>query len=288
MILQKEISEKAAKSGVNKSTIDKDWVLGHFLDAIYSVSELRKKLVFKGGTCIKKCYIPDYRFSEDLDFTCTDEKFGLTDNHLNEICNLVNERSGALTHIQSLKELKHKNKRTGFEAVIKFWGADHRKNDVPPSPERWLTKIKIEVILYEKVIFPLESKRVNHDYSDSLSENAKAIPSYSINEILSEKMRSLIQRSYTAPRDYYDIWFLSNHFTDLDYKVIVNAFHEKMRYKGLEFTGIEQFLNEESNTILKKSWKNSLGHQISQDKLPEFNEVKSDLEKWFAELFKKK
>ena len=78
MILQKEIAEKVTKSEVTKSTIDKDWVLGHFLDAIFSISELREKLVFKGGTCIKKCYIPDYRFSEDLDFTCTDEKFELT------------------------------------------------------------------------------------------------------------------------------------------------------------------------------------------------------------------
>jgi len=27
------------------------------------------KWVFKGGTCLKKCYIETYRFSEDLDFT---------------------------------------------------------------------------------------------------------------------------------------------------------------------------------------------------------------------------
>ena len=24
-----------------------------------------------GGTCLRKCYFPDYRFSEDLDFTAT-------------------------------------------------------------------------------------------------------------------------------------------------------------------------------------------------------------------------
>ena len=28
--------------------------------------------VFKGGTCIKKCYFETYRFSEDLDFTLQD------------------------------------------------------------------------------------------------------------------------------------------------------------------------------------------------------------------------
>jgi len=34
---------------IPSSTIDKNWVLGHFLDAIYSLPELRQKLVFKGG-----------------------------------------------------------------------------------------------------------------------------------------------------------------------------------------------------------------------------------------------
>jgi hypothetical protein len=30
---------------------------------------LSNQWVFKGGTCLKKCYIETYRFSEDLDFT---------------------------------------------------------------------------------------------------------------------------------------------------------------------------------------------------------------------------
>jgi hypothetical protein len=34
---------------------------------------LRDRLAFKGGTAIKKIYEPDYRFSEDLDFTQLDD-----------------------------------------------------------------------------------------------------------------------------------------------------------------------------------------------------------------------
>ena len=41
MILKKEIEEISAQKGVAKSTIDKDWVLGHFIDAIISISECR-------------------------------------------------------------------------------------------------------------------------------------------------------------------------------------------------------------------------------------------------------
>lgn len=70
MILKKEIEKIAEAQGVLKSTVDKDWVLGHFIDGIYAIPELREVLIFKGGTCLRKCYFPNYRFSEDLDFSC--------------------------------------------------------------------------------------------------------------------------------------------------------------------------------------------------------------------------
>jgi predicted nucleotidyltransferase component of viral defense system len=77
MILQKEIVTIAEQVGVTKSVIDKDWVLGHFIAAMYAVTEIKENLIFKGGTCLRKCWFPDYRFSEDLDFTSIDEHFDL-------------------------------------------------------------------------------------------------------------------------------------------------------------------------------------------------------------------
>jgi predicted nucleotidyltransferase component of viral defense system len=74
MIRKKEIETKAEEQYIPKSTIDKDWVLGHFIDAIFSIPECKENLIFKGGTCLRKCYFPNYRFSEDLDFTCTNPK----------------------------------------------------------------------------------------------------------------------------------------------------------------------------------------------------------------------
>jgi predicted nucleotidyltransferase component of viral defense system len=83
MILKKEIEKIAEAHGVLKSTVDKDWVLGHFIDGIYATPELRETLIFKGGTYLRKCYFPNYRFSEDLDFTCINPKFELTKCILN-------------------------------------------------------------------------------------------------------------------------------------------------------------------------------------------------------------
>ncbi len=68
MLAQNELREKSALWGVPVETVDKDWVLGHVLRGIFSL-ELGPKFVFKGGTCLRKAYFADYRFSEDLDFT---------------------------------------------------------------------------------------------------------------------------------------------------------------------------------------------------------------------------
>jgi len=63
MIKKNEINKIAQALNVRTSTVDKDWVLGHFIDAIYSTPECRSNLIFKGGTCLKKCRFADYRFS---------------------------------------------------------------------------------------------------------------------------------------------------------------------------------------------------------------------------------
>ena len=227
MILKKEIEKKAIDYGVSRSTVDKDWVLGHFIDAIFSIEKCREELVFKGGTCLRKCYIHNYRFSEDLDFTAIRPNFVLDDQLLTQIVDIVNSRTEIPLHIEKLSVLKHKDKTTGYAAIIKFWGADHARDQAPPAPERWTTSIKIEIIQYEKVMFPAVNRPVYHDYSDGLSTATKEIPCYDIKEVLSEKVRALIQRSYTAPRDYFDIWYLSHNFRDLDWKEITAAFYEK-------------------------------------------------------------
>jgi Nucleotidyl transferase AbiEii toxin, Type IV TA system len=49
--------------------VEKDHVLGWLLAGIYSRAEFTENWVFKGGTCLKKCFFETDRFSEDLDVT---------------------------------------------------------------------------------------------------------------------------------------------------------------------------------------------------------------------------
>ena len=69
MIKANEISRKANKEGVRPQQIEKDYIISWILWGIYNHDLLNDALIFKGGTCLKKIHIEDYRYSEDMDFT---------------------------------------------------------------------------------------------------------------------------------------------------------------------------------------------------------------------------
>ena len=71
MIRDAEIRRLARMAGVEPRIMELDYALGWALRGIADHPDLARRLVFKGGTCLRKCYFGDYRFSEDLDFTAT-------------------------------------------------------------------------------------------------------------------------------------------------------------------------------------------------------------------------
>ena len=78
MIDKSEIMEFSREFGLRANVIEKYYVLGWVLAGIFNHIEIGPNWVFKGGTCLKKCYFETYRFSEDLDFTLTES------NHLDQ------------------------------------------------------------------------------------------------------------------------------------------------------------------------------------------------------------
>lgn len=69
MISKAAILERASEWQLTPGVVEKDYVLGWLLAGIALGSDLGTTWVFKGGTCLKKCVLETYRFSEDLDFT---------------------------------------------------------------------------------------------------------------------------------------------------------------------------------------------------------------------------
>ena len=69
MIDRIALQDRAREWQLSEEVVEKDYVLGWMLWGIGTHPVLGEQWIFKGGTCLKKCYVETYRFSEDLDFT---------------------------------------------------------------------------------------------------------------------------------------------------------------------------------------------------------------------------
>lgn len=69
MISQREVQRLAFELRMPEQAIERDYVLTWVLSQIARHPTLGTQAVLKGGTAIKKLYLPEWRYSEDLDFT---------------------------------------------------------------------------------------------------------------------------------------------------------------------------------------------------------------------------
>ena len=69
MISSAEIRRVAGAQQLDPMLIERDYVLGCYLHYLVGDPIVKVSWVLRGGTCLRKCYFPHYRFSEDLDFT---------------------------------------------------------------------------------------------------------------------------------------------------------------------------------------------------------------------------
>jgi predicted nucleotidyltransferase component of viral defense system len=151
-------------------------------------------------------------------------------------------------------------------------GANHSKNQRPLPPHRWHSKIKLEVSTDEKVFLPGVCLDIIHPYSDFLS-GAKQVQCYTIDEIVAEKLRALKQRSYTAPRDFYDLFHLTKDFTKEDWQSIVPIFKQKMADKNLTYKSPEDIIDDTKIANAIRAWRSSIAHQINTNMMPESSEI---------------
>lgn len=95
---------------------------------------------------------------------------------------------------------------------------------------------------------------------------AQNVPKSTIDKdwVLAEKLRALIQRSYTVLSDFYDICYLYKNQKSMDWSEIKSVFHEKMKFKNIEFKGTHQMLNDTTDKRVKATRQNSLSDQIPE------------------------
>lgn len=257
MIPQAEISKLAFRQGMSDKVIEKDYVITWILLALAD-SSLKDFLAFKGGTALKKIYFPDYRYSEDLDFTLRKEIANA------ELLALLNETLETLAKEQGFQfdipAEKNEARTDSLTAYVNFVGPLQARLDS--------RSIKLDFTLSEKLIFPIEAKDIHSPYSDAVQ---KSFATYSLEEILVEKLCAIIGR--TEPRDIYDVNYLFG-VSDIDFHKIPDAFREKAEFKGINPARLRGSLNDKKDKY-ERMWGTRLEHQIKEP--PHLAEVLREL-----------
>lgn len=274
MIPAQELKSIAKKLNISQpQSIEKDWILGHILNAVYLNPLLSKGLVFKGGTCLRKCWFKDYRFSGDLDFTIIEPSLANKNTlfqELTKVCQAVEQVGIACENVE-IEQTRDEYGEEAFLAKIPFAAI--------LTPPRILPKIRLDMTRYEIVLLPIARKTIIHPYSDA-NEVTATVHSYSLEEILAEKMRTMLQRVY--PRDVYDVGTLLADKT-INFMITREIFVRKCQFKKVKFTGIGDFFQGTKLASTKKAWQASLVHLVSP--LPRFETVMQTIQERLSDLF---
>ena len=273
MISRADIDDRVRRWQLREDVVEKDYVLGWVLWGIGTEPQLRDTWVFKGGTCLKKCFIETYRFSEDLDFTMLENGPIEPDEVLEAISGVldrVNQESGIDF---ALREPVCRKRPSSRSAEVRVYYRGPRNT---PGP----TRIKFDLTKDELVVRPPVLRTINHDYPDTLPAPGQ-VRCYSFEEVFAEKLRAMGERS--RPRDLYDI---VNLFRRPDFRrhpaLVLDVLRQKSQAKAIPVPSAESIQASPMFEELKSEWENMLAHQLRA--LPDFDHFWAEVPHIFAWL----
>ncbi len=268
-MIRKEIIDLiASRTKITKrDLIEKDLILHRLLVELTSNKHFAENYAFKGGTCLMKCYLGYYRFSEDLDFTYINqeefdkksekqkrrilsEKISLILKILEGISNKIGLDFKAAKGNLRYVEFGGSNKQTTF----KLWYA--------PEGQTEEAFIKIQINFIEKLEYSIIEKHADNiffgKYGDfelafllpEDSEWVLKIPilkCYDIREILLEKVRAILTRKGIKERDFLDIYMIENNK-----KLDIRDFKEQIIEKTKAMLRFEKYRNNLSKRLENK------------------------------------
>lgn len=261
MITTAELHRVAATEGLRFDQAEKDYVILWVLYALSRPEFTPKGWVFKGGTCLRHCYYPDYRFSEDIDFSCQprEDFLGHAGAFLNRIAGWVQETSGIRMVPKSPQTIPGDFQ---VEIPLEYSRGGPRMQGLPG--------VKIHLTSDEPIRMDPAVCTVKPRYSDL---STFKISAYHKQEIVAEKMRALLQqqKKWPRPRDLYDLWFIlcksKEYFSQEELKKL---FVEKCQVRQIA-PDPEGLTSEKLKEWNRNAWSNLLGPMLKT--LPDYEEV---------------
>jgi predicted nucleotidyltransferase component of viral defense system len=220
--LSEFIAFVAEKSGIKKpDLIEKDLIIQRILKEMFSFPHFSENYLFKGGSCLVKCYLGYYRFSVDLDFTWKNQKTwkALKKKELRR--KLLEEINVFASFLErNCKEINLEFKNDPKDNKYFEFGGGGRM--VTFKLWRNSQLIKIQVNFVEEMLFPHRKAVVKTLLDDvDITKDERAyfeeflnfyasikVLAYDEREILCEKVRAIFTRRTQKLRDFYDLFML--------------------------------------------------------------------------------
>jgi len=175
---------------------EKDYFLALVMQII-AASSTGKTLIFKGGTALHHCYLDQYRFSEDLDFSSNRMPLPLEEVH-----NIFDN----IDYLSIKKEYLS-------NATIKLEKLQYSGPLLQPN------SLKVEIDFLQNVLLPSQTLAYNNVWGVDFM-----VAIMDIKEICAEKIRAMSDRA--RYRDFYDIYLLLEKYK-LDLDEIVSYVRQK-------------------------------------------------------------
>lgn len=277
MIPVRELRDLSAEWSLDGGVIEKDYLLGWLLAGIAQHPRLAETWVFKGGTCLRKCYYETYRFSEDLDFTVVGAGPEAPEDLVpifRSIGEWLREASGIEIVVDetSFRRRENSRGRPTTQGRIAYRG---------PSEPRQLPKVKLDITSDEVLVEQMVVRAIRHQYTDAPLPG-QGVVCYSLVELFGEKLRALSERC--RPRDLYDVVHMHRHPDLVGLAPAVAAvLLGKCAHAGVDVPTPDSIRASPYREEIEREWQNMLGHQLPKP-LPPFSDFWATLDEVFGWL----
>lgn len=227
MIPRGEIDSKAVEFDIHSTNVQRDYVFGWLLFAIYNNRYFSNMLILKGGNCFRKAYFPDTRFSADLDFS-TEQALDIERiaSEIDACCLVAQNASGIqfVTDRNRFHEARraHQDKNTKqkiYKGKVFF-------RDFYGEQSYLEISVRMDVTEFDRLYLAPSNVLLIHLYSDAddCSVNLQCI---ALEEAIASKLKCLLQRRYV--HDLYDLGHavFFNQQIELDRSEIARVFLRK-------------------------------------------------------------
>ncbi len=203
MISKDEISAKSSELDTHVANVERDYVFGWLLKAISEDPYLGPLLVLKGGNCFRKVYLPETRFSEDLDFSTSRaieaDRFDVS---IRNCCAVIQEATGVIFD-EARTTLKESHAiGVGGEVRQTIYKARVYFRDFFGDNAELTVSVRLDVTEFDTIHLPTRTLPIVHPYSDA-DQCFGNVQCMALEEMIASKMKCLLQRRHS--HDLFDM-----------------------------------------------------------------------------------